>query len=92
MTWQPYGRAHILHGSSTALVIEHAEGDPYRWSWAIWVSVNGTETLLRSGTHSGTEAGAKQAVADALRTAAANLTNDARAAAVVRVDAPEVGA
>lgn len=97
MTWQPYGRKHILTGAVAALVVEHAHNDEYTWSWSIWVSIAGNETPIRTGTHKGTEAGAKQAVADELRRAANNLLSDARAAAVVgesnRAQAPalEVG-
>ena len=83
MTWQPYGRRHILTGAVAALVVEHAVNDEYTWTWSIWVSIAGQETRIRAGTHKGTEEGAKQAVSDELHRAASNLLSDARAAAVV---------
>lgn len=95
-TWQPYGRRHLLAGRVVGCAVEHEEGNPYKWRWAIWVEVDGGRHLLKAGTHNGTEEGAKQAVADAMAVAAANLTNDAAAAAVVTkraaAHAPEVGA
>lgn len=95
-TWQPYGRRHLLAGYAVGCSVEHEEDNPYKWRWAIWVEVDQKRHLLKAGTHQGTEAGAKQAVADALAVAAANLSNDAAAAAVVtkRAEAlaPEVGA
>lgn len=83
MNWIHNGRQHILHGRTSTLVIEHKEGNEYDWVFAIWVPVRGEDHLLTTGTHKGTEEGAKHAVAEALRIAAVNLTHDAQAAAVL---------